>query len=61
VEVDRKQMIYGKDKLVESIDAPIDVSVRQTKEVLEFKKDKFHYHNQTWKDHEKLLKEENEH
>ncbi len=40
-------LIYGKDILVETIDSPVDVSKRQTPEVLEFKKDKFHYHNQT--------------
>lgn len=42
----RKEFIYGKDKLVESVDNPIDVSKRQTKEVLEFKKDKNLQHNQ---------------
>jgi NADH-quinone oxidoreductase subunit I len=61
VDVNRRGMVYGKDKLVEPVDAPVDISVRQTKEVLEFKKDKFHYHNLTWKDQEKLLKENNDH
>ncbi len=41
----RKEFIYGKDKLVESVDEPIDISKRQTNEVLEFKKDKTLQHN----------------
>src|SRR5712675_3152775 len=41
----RKEFIYGKDKLVESVDQPIDISKRQTKEVIEFKKDKNLQHN----------------
>jgi NADH-quinone oxidoreductase subunit I len=35
---ERDGFIYGKDKLVEKIDKRIDVTKRQTKEVLEFKK-----------------------
>ncbi|MDZ4822715.1 MAG: NADH-quinone oxidoreductase subunit I [Flavobacteriales bacterium] len=46
----RGEEIYGKDKLVEAIDSPIDVSKRQTQEVLDFKHDKKHYHNLTFKD-----------
>jgi NADH-quinone oxidoreductase subunit I len=48
----RGNMIYGKDKLTEGVEPEkrVDVSKRQTKEVLEFKKNKFHYHNQTWRD-----------
>ena len=42
---ERSEFIYGKEKLVESIDNPIDVSKRQTKEVLEFKNDKTRQHN----------------
>jgi NADH-quinone oxidoreductase subunit I len=42
----RKDFIYGKDKLVEPVDARIDVSKRQTKEVLDFKKNKNLQHNQ---------------
>ena len=42
---ERNEFIYGKDKLVETMDNPIDVSKRQTKEVLEFKKDKNLQHN----------------
>lgn len=42
---ERNEFIYGKEKLVESVDNPIDISKRQTKEVLEFKKDKTLQHN----------------
>ena len=43
----RESFIYGKDKLVEGVSANerIDVSVRQTKEVIEFKKEKQLMHN----------------
>ena len=37
-EYEREDFIYGKDKLVEKINERIDVTKRQTKEVLEFKK-----------------------
>src|SRR6476620_12656758 len=37
-EFERDDFIYGKDKLVEKIDKRIDVSKRQTPEVLAFKK-----------------------
>lgn len=47
---ERDTFIYGKDKLVDPIDKPIDVSVRETAEVAGFKKDKAFGHNQTWKD-----------
>lgn len=47
-ELMRKDFIYGKDKLVEPIDAPIDISKRQTPEVLEFKKLPHHKHNQVY-------------
>ena len=43
---ERSDFIYGKDKLVESVDSPIDISKRQTQEVLEFKKNKSLEHNQ---------------
>ncbi len=46
----RGEFIYGKDKLVESKDEPVDVTKRQTPEVLDFKKDKKHYHNRTFLD-----------
>lgn len=46
----RSDFIYGKDKLVEPIDARVDVSKRQTASVKEFKTDKSIYHNQTHED-----------
>ncbi len=46
----RGEYIYGKDKLVESKEERVDVSKRQRPEVLEFKKDKKHYHNRTFLD-----------
>jgi NADH-quinone oxidoreductase subunit I len=46
-EYQRDKFIYGKEELVEPSDPSkrIDVSKRQTKEVLEFKKDKRYKHN----------------
>ena len=41
----RNSFIYGKDKLVEPIDQPIDVSKRQTPEVMAFKEQKQLTHN----------------
>lgn len=41
----RHDFIYGKDKLVEPIDNRVDVTKRQTQEVLDFKKDKSLQHN----------------
>jgi len=41
----RKEFIYGKDKLVETTDEPVDISKRQTKEVLDFKQNKNLQHN----------------
>jgi NADH-quinone oxidoreductase subunit I len=46
----RGEFIYGKDKLVESMENPVDISKRQTKAVIEFKKDKKHKHNRTFLD-----------
>jgi NADH-quinone oxidoreductase subunit I len=46
----RGEEVFGKDKLVETTESPIDVTLRQRPEVLEFKKDKRHYHNRTFKD-----------
>lgn len=43
---EREKMVYGKDILVEPVGDPVDVTVRQTKEVLEFKKHKEYAHNQ---------------
>lgn len=45
-EYERDDFIYGKDKLVEKMDQRIDVSKRQTPEVLEFKKIKGLKHNE---------------
>lgn len=42
---ERSEFIYGKDKLVEKTDERIDVSKRQTEEVLKFKTDKSLSHN----------------
>jgi NADH-quinone oxidoreductase subunit I len=42
---ERNDFIFGKDKLVESVEERIDVSKRQTLPVLEFKKHKQHSHN----------------
>jgi NADH-quinone oxidoreductase subunit I len=42
----RGEEVFGKDKLVEPADAPVDVTKRQTPEVLAFKKDMRHLHNQ---------------
>ncbi|MEZ5026805.1 MAG: NADH-quinone oxidoreductase subunit I [Chitinophagales bacterium] len=61
VDVTREDMVYGKDILVESMENRIDVSKRQTKEVLEFKKDKWHIHNQTWEDIKNALPEKKHH
>jgi NADH-quinone oxidoreductase subunit I len=41
----RGNFIYGKDVLVEPVDKRVDISCRQTPEVLEFKKDKNQLHN----------------
>ncbi|HEV7232255.1 MAG TPA: NADH-quinone oxidoreductase subunit I [Bacteroidia bacterium] len=49
-EYERDTFIYGKDKLVDPLNAPIDVSVRETADVAAFKKNKDFEHNQTWKD-----------
>lgn len=41
----RKEFIFGKDKLVEPVETRIDVTKRQTREVLEFKQQKQFSHN----------------
>lgn len=41
----RKEFVFGKDKLVEPVDARIDVTIRQTPQVLEFKQHKQFSHN----------------
>ena len=61
IDVNRNTMIYGKDKLTESVTHRIDVSKRQTEEVLAFKTDKFHVHNQTWQDRLNAPQEDNHH
>jgi NADH-quinone oxidoreductase subunit I len=43
---ERNGFIFGKDRLVESMEARVDVSKRQTESVLEFKNDLKHKHNQ---------------
>ncbi len=50
VDTDRDKMIYGKEKLNETLEHRIDVTKRQTPETLAFKHDKFYTHNQTWQD-----------
>lgn len=57
----RGEFIYGKDKLVEDINHPIDLSKRQTTKVLEFKKDKTKAHNQTYADKQKLIEKSKHH
>jgi len=42
---ERYSFIYGKDILVEPVDKRVDISKRQTPEVLNFKKDKNQSHN----------------
>jgi NADH-quinone oxidoreductase subunit I len=44
-EYGRDEFIYGKDKLVEGVNERIDVTKRQTAEVLEFKTHKELSHN----------------
>jgi len=44
-EFKRGDFIYGKDKLVEDVDKPVDISKRQTEAVIEFKKNKNLQHN----------------
>jgi len=47
-EFERDDFIYGKDKLVEKLDKRIDVTKRQTPEVLEFKKRPGLKHNELY-------------
>jgi NADH-quinone oxidoreductase subunit I len=49
-EFERGDFVYGKDKLVEPMDKNlrVDVSVRQTKGVLEFKQHPQYAHNKLW-------------
>jgi NADH-quinone oxidoreductase subunit I len=57
---ERNDFVYGKDKLVEGVEPAkrIDVSKRQSKEVLEFKKNPEYQHNKLW-DPNKSIKPKN--
>ena len=44
-DLDRKDLVFGKDKLVEKVDERIDVTKRQTEAVLSFKENKKFSHN----------------
>lgn len=44
-DLQRSDFIYGKDVLVEPVDKRVDISQRQTPEVLKFKKDRNQTHN----------------
>ena len=46
----RGEEVFGKDKLVETMEDRVDVTKRQRPEVLEFKQDKKHKHNRTFQD-----------
>jgi NADH-quinone oxidoreductase subunit I len=46
----RGEEVFGKDKLVEGLEERVDVTKRQTPDVLSFKQDKKHPHNQTFQD-----------
>ena len=49
----RGEEVFDKDLLVESLTERVDVTKRQTPEVLSFKNDKKHKHNQTYLDRKK--------
>lgn len=44
-EFDRGDFVFGKDKLVEKVDDRVDVTRRQTQDVLDFKQNKKYSHN----------------
>ena len=46
----RGEEVFGKSKLVEGVNERVDVTKRQTPDVLSFKQDKKHAHNQTFQD-----------
>ena len=46
----RGDEVFGKSKLVEDVNERVDVTKRQTPNVLSFKQDKKHAHNQTFQD-----------
>lgn len=58
-EFERRDFVYGKDKLVEKVDQRIDVTKRQTPEVLEFKKTPGLKHNELYS--KKLNKGDHKH
>jgi NADH-quinone oxidoreductase subunit I len=57
-EFERGDFVYGKNKLVEGVEPQkrIDVSKRQTSEVLEFKKNPEYAHNKLWDPNKSLKK-----
>lgn len=55
-EYERDTFIYGKDKLVEKIDKRIDVTKRQTADVIEFKKKPGLKHNELFDSSKQLKK-----
>ena len=57
-EFERGDFVYGKNKLVEGVEPAkrIDVSKRQSSEVLEFKKNPEYAHNQVWDPNKSLKK-----
>jgi NADH-quinone oxidoreductase subunit I len=55
-EYERDTFVYGKDKLVEKIDKRIDVSIRETLEVAEFKKIPGLKHNELFDSSKQLKK-----
>lgn len=61
-EFERGDFVYGKDKLVEGTESSkrIDISKRQTQDVLDFKKHPEYAHNQVW-DPNKSLKAKKAH
>jgi NADH-quinone oxidoreductase subunit I len=46
----RGEEVFGKSKLVEDVNERVDVTKRQTPDVLSFKQNKKHAHNQTFQD-----------
>lgn len=57
-EFERGDFVYGKNKLVEGVEPQkrIDVSKRQTREVLDFKKNPEYAHNKVWDPNKSLKK-----
>ncbi|MDZ4665432.1 MAG: NADH-quinone oxidoreductase subunit I [Bacteroidota bacterium] len=55
-EYERETFIYGKDKLVEKMDKRIDVTMRETLEVAEFKKNPGTKHNELFDSSKQLKK-----